>query len=641
MHVRIGAALAALALALGVGAVPGAAQERTVDAERVHGATRYDTAAAAALLAAGGQAATVVLASGADFPDALAAAPLAGATGGALLLTQPDALPAPTAEALEDLGATQVLLLGGSAAVSDAVAAELRARGLDVRRLAGATRYATAAAAAREAAARGSMLSRDAVPLAFVAGGTAFADAVVAGAPAAAGPAPVLLTRPHALPEETAGALRDLGIGAVDVIGGAVARAWTGAGLLDERVATLARGDGFADALAAGPLAGAVPGPVLLAEHAGELGPHAAGYLAEAAVELVRAVGGTAAISHGVLDAAVRAAGGEPAPVEVVVDVVATGLAVPWEIAFAGQRVFVTERDTGNVLELTGGQRRVVTRLAVDAASEGGLLGLAASPHFAQDGLLYTYRTTTHDNEVLRFPVHDPARVEIVVDGIPAASIHNGGRLAFGPDGMLYVGTGDAGRGDLAQQRGSLAGKVLRVTPGGGVPSGNPFPGSPVWTLGHRNVQGLAFAGDGSLYATELGPDRDDEVNALTAGGNYGWPLVTGQADDSRFRDPIFVRQPSEASWSGAAVLTGGAIPQWEGDLFAAGLRGRRLWRVPVSGGAADAAAAEALLAGEFGRLRAVAQAPDGSLWVATNNTDGRGSPGPQDDRIVRLRPRR
>lgn len=663
----------AIALVLGLLPAPAAVAQSAVTAERVEGATRYETAAAAARVATGGSATTAVLVSGEGFADALAAAALVGALDGALLLTQPDAVPAATMQAFDDLDVTTVLVLGGTAAVSDAVLAQLRDAGLDVERVAGRTRYATAAEAARRAGALAEPLTREGRRLGFVVSGVTFADAVSAGAPATAGPVPVLLTRPEALPEETADALRDLDIEAVDVVGGrsavsdavvvqlaasgvevrrlagdtrthtaaVVAREYVAAGVLGADVVALARGDAFADALAAGPLAGSRGGPVLLTRDPQTLDQPTADALGSFTPAVIRALGGRAAIGQAVLDHAVRAAGGAPPDVPVAVEVVATGLRAPWDVVFAGGRTFVSERGTGNVLELTGGGRRVVATLAVHAESEGGLLGLAASPGFAQDGLLYAYRTTSADNEAVRFPVGNPAALQVVLDGIPRSAIHNGGRIAFGPDGMLYVGTGDAGRPQLAQDRGSLAGKVLRVTRTGGVPAGNPFAGSPVWSLGHRNVQGLAFAADGALYATELGPDRNDEINAVVAGGNYGWPTVTGDANDPRFVDPVLVRQPSEASWSGAAVLDHGAIPQWEGDLFAAGLRGRRLWRLPINDGRPDPAGAQALLVGEYGRLRDVSRAPDGSLWVLTNNTDGRGSPGPDDDRILRLAPPR
>lgn len=331
----------------------------------------------------------------------------------------------------------------------------------------------------------------------------------------------------------------------------------------------------------------------------------------------------------------------EPAPersVELTRTDVATGLAAPWDVAWLDDRVFVTERDSGRVLEVgDGGATTEVRTFDVDPSGEGGLLGLVAGP----DGeRLYAYLTTGSDNRVVRFDPSADDEPEVILAGIPAGSVHDGGRLAFGPDGMLYVATGDAQEPAAAQDRGSLAGKILRVTPDGDVPDDNPFDGSPVWSLGHRNVQGLAFDADGRLFAPEFGPDRDDEVNRIEAGADHGWPEVTGEAGVEGLTDPILVRQPPEASWSGGVVLTDGAIPQWEGDLFVAALRGERLYRIPLQDGEV-AGDPEELYVGELGRLRDVTQAPDGSLWLLTNNRDGRGDPREGDDRIVRLGPPR
>ncbi len=316
---------------------------------------------------------------------------------------------------------------------------------------------------------------------------------------------------------------------------------------------------------------------------------------------------------------------------------VATGLDVPWGVAFAPDgRVFVNERE-GRVLELSpNGSRQVVHEFAVDATGEAGLLGLAASPSFASDGWLYAYLTTSADNRVVRFRPGGP--VEPILTGIPKAAYHDGGIIAFAPDGMLFIGTGDARVEDRAQDLNSLAGKILRVQADGRVPADNPFPGSPVWSFGHRNVQGLAWSASGQLYATDFGPDRDDEINLIRAGGNYGWPVVTGEAGRDGFIDPIFVRQPSEASWSQLALLLNSSLSQWDGDLFAAGLRGQRLWRMRLGadGGVVES---EVLLVRQLGRLRGAKQAPDGSLWLWTSNRDGRGDPRAGDDRIVRFGP--
>lgn len=328
------------------------------------------------------------------------------------------------------------------------------------------------------------------------------------------------------------------------------------------------------------------------------------------------------------------------APVEVRASEVAVGLEAPWAVAFTPDgRAFVTERDSGRILEVDpagGAPPREVHRLDVRSRGEGGLLGLAVSPEWPRNNLLYAYLTSHEgDNRIVRFRPGQSA--EPILTGIPAASVHDGGRLVFGPDGMLYAATGDATERRAAQDLGSLAGKILRMTGDGQPAPGNPFPSSLVYSYGHRNVQGLAFAADGTLYATEYGPDRDDEINRIEAGANYGWPAVTGEAGGEGYVDPLFVvSDTGEASWSGAAILSGGAIPQWEDSLFAAALRGERLYRFTLASDGGIAGVQE-LLTGELGRLRDVVQAPDGALWVLTNNRDGRGEPFASDDRIIRL----
>ncbi len=323
-------------------------------------------------------------------------------------------------------------------------------------------------------------------------------------------------------------------------------------------------------------------------------------------------------------------------PVDVVVTTVATGLEAPWGLAFLPDgRALVTERDSGRLLAVDeGGAVTEVQRLAAAGSGEGGLLGVAVSPE--DPGLVYAYTTTAQDNRVVRFRLGEEP--EPVLTGIPAAELHNGGRIAFGPDGMLYVGTGDAREASSAPDPGSLAGKILRLTPDGGVPEDNPTPGSPVYSSGHRNVQGLAWDDAGRLYASEFGQSTFDEVNLVEPGGDYGWPEVEGTGGAPEYVDPITTFDTAEASPSGVAILADGAIPQWEGDLFMAALRGERLWRLDLDDSGA-VVGREELLSGEAGRLRHVAQAPDGSLWVLTSNRDGRGDPGPDDDRILRLGP--
>jgi glucose/arabinose dehydrogenase len=325
-------------------------------------------------------------------------------------------------------------------------------------------------------------------------------------------------------------------------------------------------------------------------------------------------------------------------PVEVETSVVASGLEAPWGLAFLPDGgALITERDSGRLLRLDPvGNIEEVQRLPEGGTGEGGLLGVALSPSYESDELVYAYYTTAQDNRVVRFRLGEEP--EPVITGIPVASVHNGGRIAFGPDGLLYVGTGDAGERGIAQDPNSLGGKILRTTPAGDVPPDNPFPNNPVYSYGHRNVQGLAWDETGQLYASEFGQNTYDEANRIEPGGNYGWPNVEGVGNDPSYINPISTFATSEASPSGIEILKNGAIPQWEGDLFMAGLRGQRLWRLDLdeSGNLTEQ---EALLQREAGRLRHVVQAPDGSLWILTNNRDGRGTPIQSDDRILRLGP--
>lgn len=311
---------------------------------------------------------------------------------------------------------------------------------------------------------------------------------------------------------------------------------------------------------------------------------------------------------------------------------VATGLQVPWGIAFLPDgSALVAERTTGAIKRVPrgGGRARTVMRVpGVDTgAGEGGLLGLAVSPRYRRDRLVYAYLTTARDNRIVRFRLGGPVRP--VLTGLRRAAIHNGGRIAFGPDGMLYAGVGDAADADAAQDRRALNGKILRTRPDGGVPGDNPFPGSLVWSLGHRNVQGLAWDRAGRLWASEFGQSTWDEINLIRAGRNYGWPIVEGRGETAggRFVNPLVTWRTDAASPSGVAIVGS--------TLYVAALRGERLWRVPLRGGRAGRP--RALLAGRYGRLRTVVAAPGGGLWVATSNRDGRGAPRAGDDRIVRI----
>jgi glucose/arabinose dehydrogenase len=339
-----------------------------------------------------------------------------------------------------------------------------------------------------------------------------------------------------------------------------------------------------------------------------------------------RTLRGTASASASTVPTApaagVLAPGGETSDI-------ATGLDAPWSVVRTGDGVdaLVSERDSAKVLELTapGKTREVGTVAGVTGGGEGGLLGLAM-----HDGDLFVYSTAEDGNRIQRYDLTGSAGsyalgdATTIIDGLPSNSFHNGGRIAFGPDGMLYASVGDAGTGSDAQDRDSLAGKILRLTPDGDVPGANPFPGSPVWSLGHRNVQGMGWTPDGTMFASEFGQDTWDELNVIEQGKDYGWPEVEGKGgEDQGFVDPVQQWSTDDASPSGLAVI---------GDtVFVANLRGEVVRAIPASSPAESAE----YFTGDFGRIRTVLEGPEGSLWFVTNNTDGRGDPTEGDDRIV------
>jgi glucose/arabinose dehydrogenase len=324
-------------------------------------------------------------------------------------------------------------------------------------------------------------------------------------------------------------------------------------------------------------------------------------------------------------------------PVVTAKDVVAKGLRAPWSIAFLPDgSALVTERDSRRVLKVAKGAGHdapyAVSEVGViqeaDPGGEGGLLGIAVSPGYAQDQTIFLYYTIDNDNRVAKWQIG--GRPQPILTGIPVAGNHNGGRLAFGPDKMLYVTTGDAARTATSQDQNSLAGKILRMTPDGKPAPGNPF-NNYTWTFGHRNVQGISWDSSGRMWASEFGQNTWDEINLIEKGKNYGWPEVEGAAGDKRFTDPVAAFPTSDSSCSGTAVA---------GDILAvACLRGQRLILVHVPPGGVSQPNMQVVK--EFGRLRDAVMAPDKSLWVLTNNHDGRCNAGctkhPDDDRILRI----
>lgn len=326
-----------------------------------------------------------------------------------------------------------------------------------------------------------------------------------------------------------------------------------------------------------------------------------------------------------------RSAGSERAIRTPAVSTIATGLTVPWGVAFLPNGDALVAERGGRVRRIAQGTNRLSTigRLpGVVEQGEGGLLGLAVSPTYARDRWVYAYLTTSRDNRIVRFRLDAPRTLRTVVSGLDAGAIHNGGRIAFGPDGKLYAGVGDVGDGDLAQDRGVQNGKILRMNPDGSVPKDNPFRGSRVWTLGHRNVQGLTWDGGKRMWAAEFGQSTYDEVNRIRKGKNYGWPDIEGKGTGGgRFVSPSVVWSTSEASPSGVTYL--------HGALWVGALRGERLWRVPVNG--TRTGTPQALYSGRYGRIRTTVAAPDGSLWITTSNRDANGTPRKGDDRILRV----
>ncbi|HET8595806.1 MAG TPA: PQQ-dependent sugar dehydrogenase [Intrasporangium sp.] len=306
------------------------------------------------------------------------------------------------------------------------------------------------------------------------------------------------------------------------------------------------------------------------------------------------------------------------------------GLDVPWSIAMLPDgSALVSERNTGNIHWVPApggsGKSRVVGHLDIHRApGEGGLLGLAVPPDFRTNPVFYAYYTSDSDNRIAAVPWQGDriGTPKVILTGIPSGTYHNGGRIAFGPDGYLYVGTGESGDKPLSQNLSSLGGKILRITQDGAPAPGNPFGGSPIWSYGHRNVQGLAWDSQRRMWESELGQDTWDELNRIEPGRNYGWPEVEGKAGNPDYVDPLVQWRPAEMSPSGITVGPDGAV-------YICALRGQSVWRVPVN---ADGSVGTPTrhLQGTYGRIRDI-HFVGGRAWVLTSNGG--------DDRLISLPP--
>jgi aldose sugar dehydrogenase len=347
---------------------------------------------------------------------------------------------------------------------------------------------------------------------------------------------------------------------------------------------------------------------------------------------------------------------GPAGTVSVGVEEIATGLEAPWGIGFLPDGSIMISERPGRLRIVREGRLSPdpVATLEVAPSSEGGLLGLALHPDFDSNRLFYLYYTVRKQgrpvNRVERWRLSEDARQAsaelVIIDDIPAAQYHNGGRLRFGPDGMLYVGTGDAGTPQISQDVSSPAGKILRLTPDGDVPEDNPFPGQPAFVTGIRNTQGFDWWDDTTLIVTDHGPSGEmgrrghDEVSVARAGDNLGWPNIYGCQTREGMVTPLLTWERAVPP-GGAAIYRGEAIPEWRDSLIIGSLRSVHLHRVVLtSDNPPRLERHEVYFPEELGRLREVTVGPDNELYVTTSNCDGRGNCGSDKDKLLRVVPR-
>lgn len=342
----------------------------------------------------------------------------------------------------------------------------------------------------------------------------------------------------------------------------------------------------------------------------------------------------------------------KPTDVPYKIEKVSTGLDTPWSLVFTSATRWLVSERPGVIRIIQDGQvAGELTRFAVSETGEEGLMGIELDPQYQSNKLVYACYATSFGSgiidRVVRFEDKGTStgNQQVLLDNIPAARFHAGCRIKFGPDGKLYITTGDAGKPNSAQDTASLAGKILRINADGSVPSDNPIAGNPVWSSGHRNPQGIAWNADGVMYQTEHGPSGSDgerggdEVNQIDKGGNYGWPIVSHERTDKRFVNPLLVYTPPLAP-SGAAFYSSDVLPQFKGQLFFTGLVGEGLFRVTFSGDILTRDIRwERMNDVRVGRVRDVVQGPDGGLYFITSNRDGRGTVRDGDDAIYRIVP--
>jgi len=335
----------------------------------------------------------------------------------------------------------------------------------------------------------------------------------------------------------------------------------------------------------------------------------------------------------------------------VKVETLAENLTIPWSIDWVSDETILFTERNGNLRIIQNGELQDEPLLLLGVGGvEGGMLGITVDPNYSENNYLYVYYTYNElistINKLVRYQMIEGAVTEdkVLLDGIPGGPFHDGGRIQFGPDGKLYITTGEAGNPDFAQDLNSLGGKILRINSDGTIPEDNPYSDSPIYSIGHRNPQGIDWDESGNLVATEHGPSgwrgvAHDEINVIIPGANYGWPDVIGDEVSEGLKNPIY--HTGEDTWapSGAEFYYGDKIPQWNGKYFVATLRGSHLHMIDFDLQNNSVLSHEKLFENEFGRLRDVQTGPDGFLYILTSNQDGRGTPESNDDRILRIVP--